>query len=73
VFKQEKADDTVHKGLLDTYQQLYQICKLRSVQLLILVLLTNAVCMAPADAVEKFKVHEFESRSAPYRISVDIL
>lgn len=58
--KREKAedDDDEPETLIATYHQVVSIFKLRSVQLLCLILFTCKVAFSPADAVATFKLQE---------------
>ena len=59
-FKAEKPADgeETPETLIDTYKQVAAIFKLRSIQLLCLVLFTCKVAFSPADAVAGFKLQE---------------
>ena len=58
VFKKEKLDESgeVPEGLLETYQHVVAIFRLKPVQQLSIILLTCRVAFAPADAVSGFKL-----------------
>jgi PAT family acetyl-CoA transporter-like MFS transporter 1 len=58
IFKKEKLDESgdVPEGLLETYQHVVAIFRLRPVQHLSILLLTCRIAFAPADAVSSFKL-----------------
>ena len=58
VFKKEKLDESgeVPEGLLETYQHVVAIFRLKPVQQLSIILLTCRIVFAPADAVSGFKL-----------------
>lgn len=58
IFKKEKVDETgeIPEGLIETYQHVVAIFKLKPVQHLSLLLLTCRIAFAPADAVSNFKL-----------------
>lgn len=58
IFKKEKVDETgeVPEGLIETYQHVVAIFRLKPVQHLSLLLLTCRIAFAPADAVSGFKL-----------------
>jgi PAT family acetyl-CoA transporter-like MFS transporter 1 len=58
IFKKEKLDESgeVPEGLLETYQHIVAIFRLKPVQQLSILLLTCRIAFAPADAVSGFKL-----------------
>jgi PAT family acetyl-CoA transporter-like MFS transporter 1 len=58
LFKKERPIDPADEpeGLIETYQHVAAIFKLRPVQLLVVILLTCRVAYTPADAVSNFKM-----------------
>jgi PAT family acetyl-CoA transporter-like MFS transporter 1 len=58
--KKEKKEDHIDEpGIIETYKQVISIFKLKSVQLLCLVLFTCKIAFAPADAVSGYKLLEY--------------
>lgn len=56
IFKVEKSDELESEGLIETYQHVISIFRLKPVQKLSLLLLTCRIAFAPADAVSSFKL-----------------
>jgi len=61
VFKTERPDETgeVPEGLVETYQHVIAIFRLKPVQKLTMLLLTVRIAFAPNDAVSGFKLQEY--------------
>ena len=61
VFKTERPDETgeVPEGLVETYQHVIAIFRLKPVQKLTVLLLTVRIAFAPNDAVSGFKLQEY--------------
>jgi len=61
IFKTERpiAPEDEPEGLIDTYRHVAGMFRLRSVQMLFLILLTCKIPFAPADAVSTFKLQEY--------------
>ena len=53
------SEEEEHGTLLQTCQQVVSICRLRSVQMLCLVLFTCKVAFSPADSISGFKLQEY--------------
>lgn len=58
IFKKEKLDESgdIPESLIETYQHIIAIFRLKPVQQLAFLLLTCRIAFAPADAVSGFKL-----------------